>query len=211
MEGIHTDLGNGFELEPFEAPPWARGGLQQTVQAHLLRRRHSLPTRRERWRTPDDDFLDLDWSWPAGPADQTGPAAPLVVVLHGLEGSTRSGYVQETFRQVNRRGMPAVGVNFRGCSGEMNLQPRMYHSGFTQDLDFVLARLRDRFPAAPLAAVGFSLGGNLLLKYLGEDGQHAAGRLGAAVSISASFDLGRDSPTWSAALTACSLPHFCVR
>ncbi len=143
--------------------------------------------RRERLELPDGDFLDLDWA-EIGAVART-PAAPLVVVLHGLEGCAESGYALETYRALGRHGVESLGINFRSCSGVPNRLPRMYHSGDTGDLQFVLARLRQRLPTRPLGAIGFSLGGNVLLKYLGEEGQTGQGIVAAAVAISVPFEL----------------------
>ena len=133
---------------------------------------------------PDGDFVDLDW------AELAGTDAPLVLVLHGLEGWARSNYVLEMYRALGRRGVAAVGLNFRGCSGEPNRLPRMYHSGETEDLRLILRMLGGRFPGRALGALGFSLGGNVLLKYLGEQGGDAAATpAAAAAAISVPFDL----------------------
>ena len=136
--------------------------------------------RRERIQLPDQDFLDLDFS-------DADPRLPLVVVLHGLEGSARSTYALEMYRALAIHGIQAVGLNFRSCSGELNRAARLYHSGETSDLVFILKLLGDRFPARPMGAVGFSLGGNVLLKYLGETGP--ASQLAAAAAISVPFRL----------------------
>ena len=139
---------------------------------------------------PDGDFLDLDW---ASVPETDGAPAPLVVLLHGLEGSARSKYALQAYRALGRRGVATVGLNFRGCSGEPNRLSRMYHSGETGDLRFVLRLLRERFPQRPLGAVGFSVGGNVLLKYLGEvgggNGSVPAVAPAAAAAVSVPFDL----------------------
>ncbi len=137
----------------------------------------------ERIDTPDGDFLDLAWM------PETDASAPLVLVLHGLEGHTRRGYMVQAFRALADRGLRAVGLNFRGCSGEVNRAPRFYHSGETEDLRFVIDLLRERFPTRPLMAMGLSLGGNVLLKYLGEQGAKNAASVSAAVAISVPYDL----------------------
>ena len=137
----------------------------------------------ERIETPDGDFLDIGWM------PETDPSAPLVLVLHGLEGHTRRGYMVQSFLALADRGMRAVGLNFRGCSGESNRAPRFYHSGETEDVRFVIDLLRDRFPARPLMAIGISLGGNVLLKYLGEQGAKNTATVSAAVAISVPYDL----------------------
>lgn len=116
-------------------------------------------------------------------------SAPIVLVLHGLEGSTHSAYMLETFRQLARQGLRAVGMNFRSCSGEMNRLPRLYHSGETGDLALALNWLNKRFPDTPLGVVGFSLGGNVLLKYLGEAPARIPSNLQAAAAVSPPFDL----------------------
>jgi hypothetical protein len=137
----------------------------------------------ERIETPDGDFLDLAWM------PETNPTAPLVLVLHGLEGHTRRGYMVQTFIALADRGMRAVGLNFRGCSGEVNRVARFYHSGETEDVGFIIDLLRERFPTRPLMAIGIYLGGNVLLKYLGEQGGKDATPFSAAVAVSVPYDL----------------------
>ncbi len=159
---------------------WLPGPHAQTLGARLLRSRAGeARLRRERVELPDGDFLDLDFT-------DGEPRSPLVIVLHGLEGSARSTYALEMYRALRARGVQAVGLNFRSCGGELNRTPRLYHSGETGDLALVLRSLRQRFPNRPLGAVGFSLGGNVLLKYLGESGD---GGVRAAAAISVPFDL----------------------
>ena len=137
----------------------------------------------ERIETPDGDFLDLDWM------PETDPSAPLVLVLHGLEGHTRRGYMVQSFLALADSGMRAVGLNFRGCSGEVNRVARFYHSGETEDVGVIIDLLRERFPTRPLMTIGISLGGNVLLKYLGEQGAKNATPLSAAVAVSVPYDL----------------------
>jgi uncharacterized protein len=138
--------------------------------------------RRERIETPDGDFLDLDFALDA--ADD----APPVVVLHGLEGATTRRYMRNTFRRLLDAGLAPIGLNFRGCSGEPNRTTRAYHSGETEDLRLVLDLVARRYDRAA-GLVGFSLGGNVTLKHLGERGAEARERLGAAVAVSVPFDL----------------------
>ncbi len=145
-----------------------------------------LPLHRERWETPDDDFLDLDFLDP--PDNQQD--VPTVLLLHGFEGSSRAKYILGMLRWIGQLGWRGVALNFRSCSGEMNRQPRFYHSGETSDLDWVFRKLSARFPKAPFFIVGFSLGGNVLLKWLGEVGEQVPDCLLAAVAISVPFDLG---------------------
>jgi predicted alpha/beta-fold hydrolase len=172
--------------------------------ARLLRSRRGVRLARERLELPDGDFVDLDWAAEEVP-ESSETTQPLALVLHGLEGSARSKYALQAYRELTAREVSAVGLNFRGCSGEPNRLPRMYHSGETGDLAWVLAELRHRFPHRPIGVVGFSLGGNVLLKYLGEHGSRsshagvgsppaapvgeATGNLSAAAAVSVPFDL----------------------
>ena len=140
--------------------------------------------RRERLATPDGDFVDLDWL----DADATA-GAPLLLVLHGLEGSTASHYVRALLARAGTRGWGAVSLNFRSCSGEMNRLPRFYHSGDTGDLDHVVRVLTARAPGVRLGVVGVSLGGNVLLKWLGELGEAVPAQVVGGVGISVPYDL----------------------
>ncbi len=160
---------------------WLRNPHAQTLAGKYLRPGAAFAPERRRIDTPDGDFLDLDF----GP--EPAPDAPLVVVLHGLEGSARREYVSLMLRELFHRGLRGVGMNFRGCGGEPNRVARCYHSGDTDDLALVVAWLRDRHPGRPIGGAGFSLGGNVLLKYLGERGDRSA--IGAAVTVSVPFDL----------------------
>lgn len=153
----------------------------QTLWGPLWRKMPDLPRTRERLWLTDGDFLDLDWHGP----HEAG--APLVLVLHGLTGSSGSPYVKGLQQALQQRGWASVAVNWRGCSGEPNLLPRSYHSGASEDLAEVVSHLRAQRPLAPLYAVGYSLGGNILLKYLGERGE--ASQLQAAVAVSVPFRL----------------------
>ncbi len=178
-----------FEPSPFRPSAWLPGAHAQTVAGKLLRPHPDVPLRRERWDTPDGDFLDVDFAFEGDVADD----APVALVLHGLEGSARRPYVLLTYRALARHGVRPVGLNFRGCSGEPNRTPRFYHSGETDDAALVLRRLRDRFPASAFGGIGFSLGGNVLLKLVGEGDGRAHGLLDAAVGVSVPFDLSAGS------------------
>jgi len=175
---------------PFVPAWWLPGPHAQTIGGNVLRRRGGVRYRRERLELDDGDFLDLDWALAADPSREDD-GTPLVVVLHGLEGGPTSTYVLEMHRALARRGLASVTLSFRSCSGEPNRLPRMYHSGETGDLTFVLATLRRCHPDRGLGAVGFSLGGNVLLKYLGECGRDGSGpaRVDAAAAVSVPFDL----------------------
>jgi uncharacterized protein len=171
----------------FRAPRGIRGAHAQTIGGRLLRKAEGVSFRRERLETPDGDFLDLEHANIPGiplPAD-----APLVLKLHGLEGSAHSGYSVELARSLARRGVRSVGLNFRSCGGEMNRVARFYHSGETEDVDLVLRHLLKTTPPERLGALGFSLGGNVLLKYLGEQGPAGPTLIRAGVAISVPYDL----------------------
>jgi len=167
----------------YRPPWWYRGRHLQTLWGPLLRRGRQPALRRERVETPDGDFLDLDWL--AG----RDRGAPLVVILHGLEGSSRSHYASGLLRELEQVGWRGVVVNFRSCSGEVNRSRRMYHSGDTEDLEFVLGRLTAREPNLRLGLVGVSLGGNVALKWLAEHGDQAPAQVAGAVAISTPFSL----------------------
>jgi len=147
-----------------------------------------LPLRRERWETPDDDFIDLDFLEPS--LGEAKGKASTVLFLHGLEGSSRSSYILGMLSGLWAIGWRGVALNFRSCSGEINRQARFYHSGETSDIDWLLRQLLQLYPESPFFVVGFSLGGNALLKWLGEQGSRIPSALQAAVAISVPFDLG---------------------
>jgi len=170
-------------LSAFHSPAWLPGGHAQTIWP--LMRKGALPAlRRERWETPDGDFIDLDWL-----AGTTDAARPLVALFHGLEGSSRSHYARALLRALAERGWRGVVPHFRGCSGEANRLARAYHSGDSAEIDWILRRLAARAGAAPLFAAGVSLGGNALLKWLGEHEQEAWRLLAGAAAICAPLDL----------------------
>jgi hypothetical protein len=175
----------------YAAPPWLPGGNLQTIWAALwARRTPGAPPhyRRERWNTPDGDFLDLDWAEGGEtPANAIG-SQPLLALFHGLEGSSRSHYAEAFADVAAARGWGYVVPHFRGCSGELNLAPRAYHSGDHEEIGWILARLRERH-AGPLLAVGVSLGGNALLRWAGEAGHEAARVADAVASVCSPLDL----------------------
>jgi len=174
-----------MKKSPFKPAWWCRGSHFQTVWRRLLGPTPAGATQRERWETPDDDFIDMDWLT-HGPIRYDGP---IVLILHGLEGSSRSKYVLGLLSQLNRIHWQGIAMNFRSCSGEINRQPRFYHSGETTDLAWVVSRVMQMFPARPIYLVGFSLGGNVLLKWLGEDGEKVPAAVRAAVAVSVPFNL----------------------
>ncbi|HKB52608.1 MAG TPA: alpha/beta fold hydrolase [Ramlibacter sp.] len=175
----------------YSAPWWLPGGNAQTIWPALAGRRRFGPPahyRRERWATPDGDFIDVDWQQGAG-APRTGDAErPLLVLFHGLEGSSRSHYAQAFADVARERGLAYVVPHFRGCSGELNHAPRAYHSGDHEEIGWILARLRLAH-RAPLIAVGVSLGGNALLRWAAEAGEQASRVASAVAGVCSPLDL----------------------
>lgn len=140
----------------------------------------NLPIERERMELPDGDFIDLDWVGKQ-------KAGPLVLILHGFEGSIESHYAKGMLQAFAQQGWRGVFMHFRGCSGEPNRLPRGYHSGETLDVAYVVEVICKREPGIRIAAIGYSLGGNILLKWLGETNQHNP--LKAAIAVSVPFEL----------------------
>ena len=168
-------------IPSFSPSPLLRHPHVQTILGTLLRSAVRVVTRRERLDTPDGDFLDLDWA----PGPQTGP---LVLVVHGLAGSAGSGCVQSTLRSLKGLPVRPVAMNFRGCSGPPNRKDVLYHSGKTDDLGVVVERLL-RGTGDDLLLVGFSMGGNVILKWLGEQGEQVSPRIRAALAVSVPYQL----------------------
>lgn len=169
----------------YRAPAWLPGGHLQTIYPATCIRKPAVAFRRERWDTPcGQDFIDVDL---VDGASAPTSGTPCVMLFHGLEGSSNSHYARALMAQVRARGWHGAIPHFRGCSGEANLAPRFYHSGDAEELDWIIRRLRPRYPG-PFYVAGVSLGGNALLRWLGEQ-QHGAEIIDAAVSVSAPLDL----------------------
>jgi predicted alpha/beta-fold hydrolase len=158
------------------------GGHLQTIYSSLFLRVPPIRYRRERLELPDGDFLDFDWV--DGP-----PAAPVMVLFHGLEGSADSHYARDLMAQVKARGWHGVVAHFRGCSGEDNRLPRAYFAGDSDDIELILHHVKSQHSDSPVYAVGVSLGGNALLKWLGEQGATARAVVERAAAVSAPLDL----------------------
>ncbi|CAH9064531.1 hypothetical protein PSECIP111951_03375 [Pseudoalteromonas holothuriae] len=158
----------------FNSAWWMRNRHAQTILPRFFRPLQKVPVKFEELTTPDGDFLELAW------AKEQRPNAPLAIVLHGLEGNINSFYAKGMLKALTQKGFDAVLMHFRNCSRAANRLPRAYHSGETSDLEFLINTLKQRFTDRPLYAVGFSLGGNVLAKYLGEQ-QQQSGLQGAAV------------------------------
>lgn len=167
-----------FESE-FAPAWWLPSGHMQTLWPAIFRLLPRPRTSRERVELDDGDFIDIDWV--------PGQGGRTALILHGLEGSSGSHYARGMLAELHRRGWHAGVMHFRGCSGHLNRLPRNYHSGDTADLDFVVEQLRRRRPGAPMVLMGYSLGGNVLLKWLSERGDAAP--VAAAVAVSVPFQL----------------------
>ncbi len=153
-------------MSSYKAPWWLPGGHLQTIYAALAPAPR-VAYRRERWETPDGDFIDLDWAGPetSGP-ELTRKSSPVLALFHGLEGSSASPYARTIAARALAAGFRCVVPHFRGCSGELNRLPRAYHSGDSEEIGWILKALSQR--TGILHACGISLGGNALLKSLGE-------------------------------------------
>jgi len=166
---------------------WLRGGHVQTIWPALFSRRFHGPApsmRRERWNTPDGDFVDVDFGIDWEQLD----TAPMLVLFHGLEGSSSSHYAQAFADWARQHRWRFAVPHFRGCSGEINLAPRAYHSGDFEEIGWFLSRLRQR-AGVPVIAIGVSLGGNALLRWAEEAGDTAAQTARAVAAISSPIDL----------------------
>ncbi len=199
----------------YQAPWWLPGGNLQTIWGALQARRFDAEPpryRRERWATPDADFVDVDFLEMAptlatacaalppegahfpggGPSENGAPTLPvpstLVVLFHGLEGTSRSHYAEAFADFARQHGLAFCVPHFRGCSGELNLAPRAYHSGDFEEIGWILQRLRGR-DTGPIVAVGVSLGGNALLRWAQEMGTQASQVVSAVASVCSPIDL----------------------
>jgi len=173
---------------PYRPAWWLPGRHARTIWGRLGRPQAVVPTRRESWETPDGDVVEIERL----DAPEPVPAhRPRLLVLHGLEGTIRSHYIQGMLAEAQRRGWSADVLLFRSCGGSPNRARRFYHSGETGDLAMVVDRLATTAPAAPLVLAGFSLGGNVLLKYLGERGDAVPGVVRGAAAVSVPYDLAR--------------------
>ncbi|NDI86293.1 YheT family hydrolase [Undibacterium crateris] len=180
----------------YQAPAWLPGGHLQTILPALWMPRPAVALRRERWQTPDQDFIDVDFL-------DGQPGQPCVVLFHGLEGSSQSHYAQALMHALQQRGWSGVIPHFRGCSGELNQAPRFYHSGDSTEINWILRRLhqhwRTQHTTARFFAAGVSLGGNALLRWTGES-QHQASLADAVCAVSAPLDLAQGGAALSGGL-----------
>ena len=201
-QGRSLHVSSKYRSEYIYRPAWwVPGAHAQTLWGKFFRRRRPLPIRAEHWETPDRDFIEVHRL--AGPA-----GAPRLFFLHGLEGTIRSHYVAGFFEQAKDRGWAADLLIFRGCGAEQNRAPRFYHSGETTDLAFALERILREIPEVPIVLAGVSLGGNVLLKFLGEQGTNISDRVRGAATVSVPYDLERSARFISSGLSRIYDRHF---
>ncbi|MBX3628414.1 MAG: alpha/beta fold hydrolase [Nitrosomonas sp.] len=173
--------------EPYIAPKWLRGGNAQTIYPYLMRQKPLFVYRRVRWELDDSDFIDVDWL-------DGNRNAPLVVIFHGLEGGSNSHYIISIKNILQQYGWHSVVIHFRSCSGEPNRLPRAYHAGDSTEIDWMVRRIVQEYRQTndsdqPTYAIGVSLGGNALLKWLGEQGEEAKNWLNGIAAVSVPLDL----------------------
>lgn len=169
----------------YQAPSWLPGGHAQTIYPALFRKVAPIYGIEERVELADGDFIDIEWFGKK--------SSRLAILSHGLEASAKTDYIHAMAGALIRRGWDVLTWNFRGCSSEPNRLLRMYHSGETEDLDHIITHALLNHPAASIDLIGFSLGGNLTLKYLGERPGHLSSRLHRAVAFSTPCDLACSS------------------
>lgn len=176
-------------LAPYRPPLWLPGRHLQTIYSAKIAPRDTIKYRRERWNTPDGDFVDLDFV-------DGRPDAPFLILFHGMEGSSDSHYARAIMAHIKRLGWSGVVPHFRSCSGEINLGPRLYHCADYEYVDWIMGRLRQRLaarpsgsPSRPVYAAGASLGGSVLLHWLANHQEEATAMVAAACAICAPLDV----------------------
>lgn len=196
---MQYDIDHAFP--PFKPAWWLRNAHTQTLWPYLFQKKLGLPIAHERLELPDGDFIDL--------CHIPQQSNTIIIILHGLEGSIESHYARGIIRALHKRGWQVVFMHFRGCSGEHNRLERSYHSGDTGDIKYVVDTLRHRHPEMNLFAVGYSLGGNVLLKYLGETADRRL--LKGAVAVSVPFELARGAQRLATGLSRLYQRHLLKR
>lgn len=172
---------NSSQFSSYKSPAWLYNGHLQTIIPSIFRKVENVPYKRERIKTIDKDFLDIDWLL----ADSSN----LVIISHGLEGDSQRAYIKGMARAFHLTGWDVLAWNFRGCSGEMNKLLRFYHSGDTHDLEFVINYALAKKKYHKIFLIGFSLGGNITLKFLGEKGENLQKEIIGAATFSVPLDL----------------------
>lgn len=179
---LFISAGIAYGRDGFEPAWWCSSAHAQTIFARFFRPTPELDLDRKRLETPDGDFLDLDFL-------RGDKNSPVIVILHGLEGSSQASYVRSVLGEIRKKGWRGVAMNFRSCSGEPNRLKYAYHSGQTEDLDFVLRTLIEKENEHQIYLLGYSIGGNIVLKWLGEQGSNKPPEVQKAAAVSVPFDL----------------------
>ena len=192
--------------EPYIAPKWLRGGNAQTIYPYLMRQKPLFVYRRVRWELDDGDFVDIDWL-------DGNRNAPLVVIFHGLEGGSNSHYIISIKNILQQYGWHSVVIHFRGCSGSPNRLPRAYHAGDSKEIDWMVKRIvqenrQNNAEDQPVYAIGVSLGGNALLKWLGEQGEAAKSWINGVAAISVPLDLAAAGAALDSGFNQVYTHHF---
>lgn len=194
-----------INVQTYAAPSWLPGGNAQTIYPYLAKPVQVAIYRRERWELDDGDFVDIDWM--DGSIDK-----PLVVIFHGLEGGSCSHYVISMMNELQKKKWRGAVIHFRGCSGEPNRLPRAYHAGDSEEINWMLHRIYQQNQlqnfSQPLYAIGVSLGGNALLKWLGEKGKMAHQIVSAAATVSVPLDLTAAGTALNAGFNKLYTRHF---
>ncbi len=169
-----------LESSSYRPPVWLRNGHINTIYPYYFRKKNLLLYIRERFSTPDNDFYDVDWLLSEN-------KKRLCILLHGLEGSSGSQYIRGNAKTLYNHEFNIAAINFRSCSGEINRQPTMYHSGFTKDLHHFVQNVEAKFDEIFLC--GFSLGGNVVMKYAGDGVYSLSPKIKAIAGVSVPCDL----------------------
>ena len=188
MNKLHLAMPKSFSLNQFEPARFAAGPHAQTILANKLRRTDGLAFKLDKIDTPDDDFLVINYAYNEQ-QDEIPAEAPILLCLHGLEGSAKGVYMLEAYRKALAHGFRPVGLNYRTCGDIMNQTWQMYNAGATDDVALTVSEVLKQYPdAASISIIGFSLGGNMLIKYLGE-GRELPSKLKVAAAVSPPFDM----------------------
>ena len=191
--------------KPYVAPSWLPGGNAQTIYPFLLRSLTIPAYQRERLELDDGDFIDIDWL-------DNSTDRPLVVMFHGLEGDSSSHYARSIMGLFQELGWRGAVVHFRGCSGTPNRLPRAYHAGDSEEIDRILHKIIDKNQSlgsnAQLYVIGISLGGNALLKWLGEQGKKACHLIDGVATVSVPLDLAAAGKALDSGFNQIYTQHF---
>lgn len=201
QEALKAEVMAELEAYPFRPPWWLRNCHAQTVWSRYGDRAVLPEMKLERWDTPDDDFVRVHVA-------EGDEGSPLAILLHGLEGSVKSTYLVRLIVRIRALGWTVVVLEHRSCGGEMNRARRMYHSGASEDLGFVVERLIGLRPSTPIYIAGYSLGANITAKWLGELGDEVPGQVKAAATVSAPFDLLASGPFVDSGVRRLYVLHF---